>query len=121
MSDIQEVTKAVPKIAQLREQEGLTQLELSQLVGVTVPSIQNWERGRAGIEPIERVIKLCKALNCQAEELIDYIQVPVTETETAQKETKAKGRERLKEMRQGLKKESTVSSTSNNSVINSQV
>ncbi|MDJ0583010.1 helix-turn-helix transcriptional regulator [Crocosphaera sp.] len=112
MSDRQEVTKAVPKIAQLREREGLTQLQLSQLVGVTVPSIQNWERGRAGIEPIERVIKLCKALNCQAEELIDYIQVPVTETETAQ--TKAEALEKLKKMRPTLGKEQKKPSISNN-------
>ena len=70
MSDKDEVKKAVPKIAQLRQEKGLTQLKLSQLVGVTVPSIQNWESGRAGIEPIERVIKLCHALKCQAKDLI---------------------------------------------------
>ncbi len=65
--------KAKPRIAFLREKAGLTQLELSRLVGVTESTIQNWESGRTGTEHIERIIRFCKALNCQVEDLIDYV------------------------------------------------
>jgi transcriptional regulator with XRE-family HTH domain len=64
--------KPKPRIALLREKAGLTQLELSRLVGVTESTIQNWESGRTGTEHIERIIRFCKALNCQVEDLIDY-------------------------------------------------
>jgi transcriptional regulator with XRE-family HTH domain len=62
-----------PRIALLREKAGLTQLELSRLVGVTESTIQNWESGRTGTDHIERVIRFCKALNCQVEDLIEYV------------------------------------------------
>jgi transcriptional regulator with XRE-family HTH domain len=65
--------KAKPRIAPLRERAGLTQLELSRLVGVTESTIQNWESGRTGTDHIERIAKFCKALNCQVEDLIEYI------------------------------------------------
>lgn len=70
--------KAIPKIALLREKAGLTQLELSRCIGVTENTIQNWEKGRAGVEQIERLIKLCATLDCKLEDLIEY--VPDTET-----------------------------------------
>lgn len=66
--------KAKPRIAFLREKAGLTQLELSRLVGVTESTIQNWESGRTGTEHIDRVVKFCKALNCRVEDLIEYIE-----------------------------------------------
>ncbi|BAZ17299.1 XRE family transcriptional regulator [Calothrix sp. NIES-4071] len=65
--------KVKPKIAILRERAGLTQLELSRLVGVTESTIQNWESGRTGADHIERIVKFCKALDCQVEDLIEYI------------------------------------------------
>lgn len=64
--------KKVSKIAYFRQQVGLTQLELSQLLGVTENTIANLEKGRSGLEPIERVIKLCQIFNCKAEDLIEY-------------------------------------------------
>jgi transcriptional regulator with XRE-family HTH domain len=64
--------KAKPRISFLREKAGLTQLELSRLVGVTESTIQNWESGRTGTEHIERVIRFCRALNCQVDDLIEY-------------------------------------------------
>ncbi|MGH2414610.1 MAG: helix-turn-helix transcriptional regulator [Microcystaceae cyanobacterium] len=64
--------KAKPRIAFLREKAGLTQLELSRLVGVTESTIQNWESGRTGTDHIERIIRFCKALNCQVEDLIQH-------------------------------------------------
>jgi transcriptional regulator with XRE-family HTH domain len=65
--------KPKPRIALLREKAGLTQLELSRLVGVTESTIQNWESGRTGTEHIERIIRFCKALNCQVDDLIEYL------------------------------------------------
>ncbi|MBW4641777.1 MAG: helix-turn-helix domain-containing protein [Goleter apudmare HA4340-LM2] len=65
--------KPKPRIALLREKAGLTQLELSRLVGVTESTIQNWESGRTGTDHIERIIRFCKALNCQVEDLIEYV------------------------------------------------
>jgi transcriptional regulator with XRE-family HTH domain len=69
--------KAKPTIASLREKAGLTQLELSRLVGVTESTIQNWESGRTGTDYIERIIRFCKALNCQVEDLIEYESEPL--------------------------------------------
>ncbi|PSB04763.1 helix-turn-helix transcriptional regulator [Merismopedia glauca] len=65
--------KVKPRIAQLREKVGLTQLELSRIVGVTETTVQNWESGRSGVDQIERIIRFCKALNCQVEDLIEYV------------------------------------------------
>jgi len=67
--------KAIPKIAQLREHARLTQLELSRHIGVTENTIQNWEKGRAGVEQIERFIKLCEVLHCKPEDLIEYVSI----------------------------------------------
>lgn len=64
--------KLVSRIAKLREKEGLTQLELSQLLGVTENTVANWENGRSGLEWFERVAKLCKLFNCKPDELIEY-------------------------------------------------
>jgi DNA-binding Xre family transcriptional regulator len=41
-------------------------------MGVDPSTIRNLEKGRAGIEQIERVIKLCKALDCNVEDLIEH-------------------------------------------------
>lgn len=63
--------KPRPRIAFLREKAGLTQFELSRLVGVTENTIQNWESGRTGTSHIQRIVRFCKALNCQVENLIE--------------------------------------------------
>ncbi|MGB3651342.1 MAG: helix-turn-helix transcriptional regulator [Rivularia sp. (in: cyanobacteria)] len=73
------VTKPKPRIALLREKAGLTQLELSRLVGVTESTIQNWESGRTGTDHIQRIIKFCKALNCKVEDLIELNESERTE------------------------------------------
>lgn len=62
--------KFQPQLAYLREKAGLTQLELSRIVGVTETTIANWERGRSGMDWFERIIRLCKALNCQVQDLV---------------------------------------------------
>jgi transcriptional regulator with XRE-family HTH domain len=70
------------RIAFLRKQKGWTQLQLSREAGVTENTVQNWEKGRAGLEQIERVIGFCKALNCQVENLIEV--EPRSETSSAE-------------------------------------
>lgn len=59
-------------IGQRRRIADLTQLELSQIVGVTETTIANWEKGRSGLAWIERVAKMCQALDCSPSDLIIY-------------------------------------------------
>lgn len=66
------------KIAELRQKSGLTQRELAMMVGVTETTIRNYEKGRSILEWIERIIRLCKALDCQPEDLINYIEAEET-------------------------------------------
>jgi len=63
------------KVAELRKQVGLTQRELADLVGVTESTIRNLENNRNGVDQIERVVRLCRALKCSAEDLIHYVEV----------------------------------------------
>jgi transcriptional regulator with XRE-family HTH domain len=67
-----EVKRPVSRIATLRERAGLTQLELSQRIHVTETTISNWEKGRSGLEWIERLIRLCETLQCLPQDLIEY-------------------------------------------------
>jgi transcriptional regulator with XRE-family HTH domain len=63
----------VSKVAELRKRAGLTQRQLADEVGVTESTISNWEQGRNSLVWLERVSKLCRALQCTPEQLIDYI------------------------------------------------
>jgi transcriptional regulator with XRE-family HTH domain len=65
--------KAVSRIADLREPQGLTQAQLAVLVGVTTNTIQNWESGKSGVDQIERFLKLCEVLGCNLQDLIEYV------------------------------------------------
>jgi DNA-binding Xre family transcriptional regulator len=60
------------KIAALRTKAGLTQLELAIAIGVDPSSIRNIEKGRAGVDQIVRIIKLCRALECSVEDLLEF-------------------------------------------------
>jgi transcriptional regulator with XRE-family HTH domain len=60
----------ISNIGHLREQAGITQRELALILGVTETTIANWERGRSGLDWIDRIMKLCKALDCNLEDLI---------------------------------------------------
>ena len=65
--------KAVSRIAKLRNEIGLSQAQLAVLIGVTTNTIQNWERGKSGVEQIVRFLKLCEILGCELEDLIEYV------------------------------------------------
>jgi transcriptional regulator with XRE-family HTH domain len=68
-----ELLKPVTRIAKLRDDMGLTQRELAQLLEVTENTVANWENNRTGLEWIERVIKLCRLFSCSPEDLIEYV------------------------------------------------
>lgn len=63
---------ATSRIAHLRNELGLTQAQLAVLVGVTNNTIQNWEKGRSGVDQIEKFLKLCEVLDCKLKDLIAY-------------------------------------------------
>ena len=62
------------KVAELREAKGLTQAELARAIDVDVSTIRNLERNRSGLNAILRVINLCEILNCDAKDLIKYVE-----------------------------------------------
>ena len=61
-------------VATLRQKRNLTQRQLADLVEVTESTIRNWERNRNAIKWFERIAKLCKALDCTPEDLINYVE-----------------------------------------------
>lgn len=64
--------KLVSKIGELREKQGLTQRQIAMELGVTETTVANWERGRSGLDWIDRLNRLCKLLECDLDELILY-------------------------------------------------
>lgn len=62
--------KPTLRLAELRQASGLTQLEVAQLLEVTENTYGNWERGRSGLEAVERIVKLCKLFDCSVEDLL---------------------------------------------------
>ena len=74
----------VSKIAELREQAGLTQRQLADLIDVDPSTIRNWERNRSSIEAFIRCAKLCDALSCGPSELYEREDLAEAEEEDAQ-------------------------------------
>lgn len=68
----------VSKIAALREAKGMTQAELAQALGVDISTVRNLERNRSGINAILRVVSLCELFDCEAKDLIDYVDIEKT-------------------------------------------
>ncbi|AFY69721.1 helix-turn-helix domain protein [Thalassoporum mexicanum PCC 7367] len=93
-----EPLKPVTRIAKLREDMGLTQRELSQLLQVTENTVANWENNRTGLEWIERVIKLCRLFECSPEDLIEY----VPDENPTEPKLEKKGRRSLAELQRML-------------------
>ena len=62
----------VSKIAELREQAGLTQRQLADMIDVDPSTVRNWERNRSSIEAFVRFARLCEALKCKPEDLYEH-------------------------------------------------
>ena len=84
--------KLKSKVAELRNEAGLTQAQLAVFIGVTPNTIQNWEKG-SGLDQLEKYLKLCEVLGCELSDLIEYIET------SEEEEKKAKGFS-LEELRQ---------------------
>ena len=54
-----------------RRKMGVT--ELSQAVGVTLPNISILKNGRAKAIRLETLNKICRALDCQPGDLLEYV------------------------------------------------
>lgn len=85
------------KIAELRDQAGLTQVQLAALVGVTPNTIQNWEKPN-GLKQLERYLKMAELFGCRVEELVEYI--PTDEVDASPKKTKEFSLEDVRALRE---------------------
>ena len=66
-------------IKALRRLQNLKQTELAEIVGVSEVTIRNWETGRTGTDLIVQIARLCRALDCQVEDLVKDDDVKLTE------------------------------------------
>ena len=67
------------RIKEIRERNKLTQRELANTVGISVPALFNFEKGTKA-PSLETLIKLSKALNTTPNDLLqDYIALAVDE------------------------------------------
>jgi transcriptional regulator with XRE-family HTH domain len=66
MGSIQEVLAA--RLKSLRNDRGMTQLKLSEIVGVEVTTVQNWEAARRWPQP-RQVAALARALRVHESDL----------------------------------------------------
>lgn len=64
-------------IAELRKQHGMTQLELTEKMGVTDKAVSKWERDLS-CPDIQSIPKLAETLNVSVEELILIIKCYIT-------------------------------------------
>jgi DNA-binding XRE family transcriptional regulator len=60
----------VSNLAVHRQRVGMTQRELAIALDMTEVTVQNWERGRVGAMQIQRVVGLCRLLDCPVEALV---------------------------------------------------
>ena len=68
--DEKEFFKAMgARIAQLRKDSGITQVQLAQVMEVSQQTVTSWEVGRRGV-PVSAVPALARALGCTVETLV---------------------------------------------------
>jgi transcriptional regulator with XRE-family HTH domain len=61
----------VSRIAKLREEKGLTQRQIAEMLGVDVSTVRNWEKNRDGVKMFVRVAKLCELFDCLPVDLFE--------------------------------------------------
>lgn len=61
------------KLKDVRQDKNISQRELSKLSGVSIRNIQAYEQGQIDINNASAVsvYRLCKALNCKYEDILD--------------------------------------------------
>jgi transcriptional regulator with XRE-family HTH domain len=108
--------KPKSKVASLREQAGLTQVQLAVLVGVTPNTIQNWEKDD-GLSQLEKYLKLAEVFGCLAENLVEYVET----SEDEKPKSKGFSLQELRELRErwgtGTKAETETSKTNSSSPV----
>lgn len=57
------------RIARLRKERGVTQIELAERLGVTQPLVSNWERGEIRLHG-ELIVELARIFGVSADELL---------------------------------------------------
>ena len=70
------------RVRMLRERAGLSQAELGNKAGINPNSISNWELGIA-YPQYSGIKRLCRALNCSADELLGRPLVGLNESDSA--------------------------------------
>lgn len=60
-------------LRELREERGLTQTMLADLIGMKRPILSDYERGKRNIRlmSLGNAVKLCDALECSPHDLLD--------------------------------------------------
>jgi transcriptional regulator with XRE-family HTH domain len=64
-------TKAETKLARVRMTRGVTQDELADAVGISVPTYRRMERGRTKNPPLRYLVNCALALGVELDELIE--------------------------------------------------
>ena len=63
----------VSRIADLRQQAGMTQRELAIALDVTESTVRNYEKGRHSLKSLEIFVSLCRIFDCKPEDLLDFV------------------------------------------------
>lgn len=71
------------QIKNIRQEKGLTQLYLSEIVGVTTDTISRWENRRYPSVKMENAQKLAQALEVELDEILDHHKETVPDTNVA--------------------------------------
>ena len=76
-------------LARLREEAGLSQMELCRRSGISIDSLRNWEQDRA-LPRVDAVVKLALALDVSVNALVAGIEVEIPEAQPRKKPKKQK-------------------------------
>ena len=57
------------KLAQLRKEKNITQMEIADILGVSYQAVSNWERGNS-MPDISKLPELVEVLGCTIDELL---------------------------------------------------